>query len=387
MSRYTKREFRLGEFWVGRKPGRAGWCRCWYDRGRRQTRYQSLGTDDFQRACEALTDWFVLNHRTRDAAPGDVLIEKVLMDYYLDHAVKIRSAEQAKISMRYWADFFGGKTVAELTIGEQERFVEHLREKDKSDGYIARILGVGRAALQRAARHQVLASVPHVIDLPGRNTRKLRLSMDQMAAMFETAETPHVRKFLMYAVCTLSRPEALFDLTIFQCDKEHRLIDLNPPGRKQTKKYRPVVPMVEALVPWVEPGQPAKKGPNRGQPVTHVIAYKGRPIRSIKTAFRAMRAAADLPEDTTPYIIRHTMASELRKRGVPSWEVSGMLGHKEAKSTTEIYATFDPSYLGQARSAIQRYVEELAPRVKGWQILRSVCVPEAPRSHLRVVTE
>ena len=47
-----------------------------------------------------------------------------------------------------------------------------------------------------------------------------------------------------------------------------------------------------------------------------------------------------------PYTIRHTMATELRKRGVPPWEVSGMLGHRSEHKTTEIYAHYAPDYLG-----------------------------------------
>jgi hypothetical protein len=84
-----------------------------------------------------------------------------------------------------------------------------------------------------------------------------------------------------------------------------------------------------------------------------VIAYHGRAVASIKTAFRAARDKAGLENSVSPYTIRHTMATELRKRAVPPWEVSGMLGHQSAGfRTTEIYAKYDPSYLGQAVQAI-----------------------------------
>ena len=54
------------------------------------------------------------------------------------------------------------------------------------------------------------------------------------------------------------------------------------------------------------------------------------------------------------------MATELRRRGVSVWEVAGMLGHKTAGyRTTEIYAKYDPDYLGQAVKAIDAYFIEL----------------------------
>lgn len=72
------------------------------------------------------------------------------------------------------------------------------------------------------------------------------------------------------------------------------------------------------------------------------------------------------------------MGTELRKREVPPWEVSGMLGHKSAGyRTTEIYAKFDPNYLDKAIAAIDTYFGELQEKVE-----RRLILPE--QRHLRV---
>ncbi len=52
------------------------------------------------------------------------------------------------------------------------------------------------------------------------------------------------------------------------------------------------------------------------------------------------------------------MATELRARSVPAWEVSGMLGHKTA-GISETYAKYDPTYLGKAAAAIDAYFADL----------------------------
>ena len=52
------------------------------------------------------------------------------------------------------------------------------------------------------------------------------------------------------------------------------------------------------------------------------------------------------------------MATELRRRGVPAWEVEGMLGHKRP-GVTEIYAEFAPDYLSKGREAIDAYFADL----------------------------
>ena len=61
-----------------------------------------------------------------------------------------------------------------------------------------------------------------------------------------------------------------------------------------------------------------------------------------------------------PYTIRHTIATEMRKRGVSPWDVAAWLGHKIVEfKTTERYAKVDPNYLAGARKAIDAYMADL----------------------------
>jgi hypothetical protein len=49
-------------------------------------------------------------------------------------------------------------------------------------------------------------------------------------------------RFIMMALNTWARPEAITDLRVGQqVDFRHRLVDLNPPGRRQNAKRRPVI--------------------------------------------------------------------------------------------------------------------------------------------------
>ncbi|TIN42029.1 MAG: hypothetical protein E5Y32_21155 [Mesorhizobium sp.] len=52
------------------------------------------------------------------------------------------------------------------------------------------------------------------------------------------------------------------------------------------------------------------------------------------------------------------MAIELRMRGVPAWEVEGLLGHRRP-GVTETSAEFAPDYLSKGREAIDAYFTDL----------------------------
>jgi len=127
-----------------------------------------------------------------------------------------------------------------------------------------------------------------------------------------------------------------------------RLISLNPKGRKQTKKYRPVVPISNTLLPWLEACENER-----------YVLYNGKAVASVKKSFAKAALEAGLAA-VSPYCLRHTMATELRARAVTEWEIMGMMGHKNAAArTTERYARFRPEYLGEAVSAIDAYFADL----------------------------
>jgi integrase len=175
------------------------------------------------------------------------------------------------------------------------------------------------------------------------------LDMEEVARLLSAAaRVPHLLRFCILSLNTLARPDAVLDLGPQQVDLKRRLIKLNPDGRKQTKKYRPVVPISDTLLPWVQSCDGS-----------HFVLYARRPVSSVKKAFKKAVVGADLG-NATAYCLRHTMATELRSRGVPEWEVKGMLGHKDkAARTTERYAKFRPDYMSQAVKAIDAYFEEL----------------------------
>jgi len=345
-------QFRIGKWFLDKRPNSPNWCVCWFDPSTRQTRRASLRTEDFQVAKVRFADHVTKHETLRDVKPEAVLLEVILIRYWEGHAKAIPSAEQARFALAKWSDHFSGVTVAELTPKRQETFVAALRAKGYQPSYISRILSVGRAALIRAWKRGELTSVPFIADVkrdPEMEAERFRdLNMDEVARLLRAAAAvPHLLKFCVISLNTLARPDAVLDLGPAQVDMTRRLIKLNPDGRQQTKKYRPVVPVSETLLPWLEQCDGSR-----------FVLYRGKPVASVKKSFARAVADAGL-EDVSAYCLRHTMATELRARGIPEWEAMGMLGHKSPARTTERYAKFRPNYLGEAVRAIDAYFTDL----------------------------
>lgn len=343
-----------------------------------------------------LSAWVTAYGPMHKETPRRVALPKVFARYYQHRASKQRSAADARIALGKWLDFFGVALVSEVTRDRQRAFVAHLREQGKADGYIRRILAVGAAALNRAVKEGEIESAPRIVleDVPEGEPRDRVATVYEGRLLFRAAEdTPHIWLFLMLAFGTGGRKEALLELTTFQCDFQTRTIHLNPPGRRQNKKRRASVPMIEPLARILSALPP---GP--------VVAWHGHPVRSIKTAFNKVRQRARLLArqdgakrsrdllakglrdeariavaeakaqgeavlEICPHVIRHTVGTEMRRRDVMLDQVAGFLGHSSGYRTTERYAKIGPDTLAGAARALEAYFADLG--------LSDVGTPEA----------
>ncbi len=341
----------IGDYWLSKRPGSDKWCRTWYDPVARQTKRASIGTSDLQAAQLKLAEWVVAHATMGRQAARDVALGQVLVRYWHRKGKDLASAEVTKIALGYWSEFFGEATVTEVTAARQREFIVWLagqRTPPLSPGYIKRILGIGKAALNDAYKEGELDTVPYILPGEDGEPNDLVLTLEQSVAVWRAAELPHERMMLALLYGTLARPEAALALRREFVDFDRRLLTQNPPGRKQTRKYRPVVPVCDFLLPWLADAEPGS-----------LVTWRGKPIASFKTAWRKMRDRAGLPKEAVPKTIRHTMATELRAAGVPEAEIQGFLGHRAYGGKTEVYAKYRPDYLGHAVQAIDAYMLRL----------------------------
>ncbi len=344
--------FRLGDYWLEQRKGSTAWYRAWRDEAGCKQR-ASLGTRDFGEAKVALAQWFVENAAMRNEAPQDVLLATVLTRYMAQHGDGLASKDMAKRGGALWNEFFGPTAVvADVTIPKQEAFLKWLAERAYSDSYCRRVLGVGKAAMNRAWKRGEISQVPFVELPPAGQPYPHYATREQIVRLLNADMPDHVWAYFLVRLCTACRGDAARDLQRAQIDTAAMLVHLNPANRRQTKKYRPTVPLLQPLARYVETVRPDG----------HLVHWHGNRVASIKTTWRKLRRRALLPAWFVPKTVRHTLATWLRQRGVPAWDVSGLLGH-HAGGTTDNYAKFDPAYMGPVRLALTAIIQDLGKDV------------------------
>jgi len=389
--------FRVGPYWLSKRPdGRSDtWYITWHDPGVGTARRKSTRTTDLEQAKGILTQHYLEAARPSKETPQEAYVGLVLADYLRHRAPKItRKGEHAVLAIQHFIAFLeeeqnagriiGAAKVSDLTPRLFRRFMEwragpHGYNHENARGEVIKFASKGvcgttistnldyiRSALNRAYKDGELTAAPFVpdVDAKEKSPPRQRVLTPKEFARLTDAASYHVFMFLMLAFCTGGRPTAILQLGPHNADWHNNLIDLNQPGRGRTRKRRPTLPIARVLRPWLL-GCPTKTyvaftPPRRSEDLEKHRESKSEPrsLISIKTAFRGCRRRTKLGADVTTYTIRHTVATELRKRGVPQWEVEAFLGHSST-STTDGYAKYDPSYLLRAVEAIDVYFEEL----------------------------
>jgi len=119
-------------------------------------------------------------------------------------------------------------------------------------------------------------------------------------------------------------------------------------GSAKTNKRQPTVPIPSRLLAHLRRWY-------RINPETkHFVEFNGRPVTSVKTAFKSAVRLAGLGAGISPHTLRHTAATWLMQRGADPWQAAGYLG-MSLEVLLNTYGHHHPDYLSDA-------VEKIAMR-------------------------
>jgi hypothetical protein len=368
--------YRRGDFALYPRPGRNLEI-IHYDRSRRRERSSSAGTTDVEAGKVAL-DRLYLKATGGEYVPArstvSPLVTAVIADYQVGHGDLKASADAIGHRLAHVANYIAtlpdkavrcdeidNAWIAKFRkwLGKQPLTGNRWKEKSSRTRSPATI---ENSVLQLAAAMRWAKQVPAFETIPLTEVTRspvFRASIPQIAAMFRYAMEGKCRAnllaFLRMSVLTWARPDAVLDASTApergQWMSQARAFNLNPVGRRQTRKRRTLVPVPECGGEWLD----TINGP--------VV-----PDAVSKSTWRRMEAKLGLPGQgqSGMKLIRRSIAHHARPLiGERDWDSQGaaMLGHRKP-TTSDIYALRDPAHLGLALAATEALIgqiEALAP--------------------------
>lgn len=423
--------YQRGGFWLDLARGAGGvpvspkFYICWYDPERGRQRRKTTGTADVRLACKALDEHYLANLKPTEHDRAAYSVSIAMVDYFIEHASKLPSADAIKARLKLMQRFLdvevGARRLRDpiMPADIDDTVINRFRDWALAQPIVARrknergewVDGTARPRSAATVEESVIAlkaclryaynarrsaeppPIKHKTRSQVTQPSRRRISIATMGEMLDytmrgggnyaghSSLLLPLRRYLVAALCTMARPDAILDMSV----KEHReqwfpddrRFALNPAGRPQTKKRRPVIPVNDVLDSWLkvtdewfvcreivtldgvslsEWKKTHRKQADRELRPTESV--KQQRVASIRSAWDTMRKELKLPNAWGPKLLRHSMATEVRKRNANPWELSGFLGHHVA-GTSETYAIFDPAYLGTVHSAISDILADL----------------------------
>ncbi|MBB4366765.1 integrase [Bradyrhizobium sp. CIR18] len=334
-----------------------------YDKDKKTSFYRSLGTTDLEAAMAAVRS---LIERGITGDPKEALVQKPLrtvtevLEFNRSKAEAQASAEFNIIAIARMERLMGGSMLQHMVPSTFERFKNAAMEEGLALSTVDRTLTVLRKACavavgeRRLSRHHA-PDVPYFCtknDLRAARPKGRVMDVEEIAAAIDQAEFIHFLICLVWLANLGCRIGALLDAIAAQIDHRSDIIDLNPPGRVQTSKWRPTLPIPGTLLPWTTDLPPG-----------HLVQWRGQPVGEIDTAFDAACRRAKLAPGANTYSVRHALGRHMRAKSVPDEQIALWLGHiqpPQSRETTIIYSPYSPLYLREAKAAAESFVHEIA---------------------------
>ena len=270
---------------------RGKWAAVWSEGGK--TKRVSLRT----------ADRGVAERRLKDnlARPAGDTVAEIVAVYMAEKKETARSYDAIRFAWQATEPTFGHLRPDQITRKLCRDYAHARRKSGRSNGTIIRDLGFLRTALKWAKR-----DAGAQFDFPqAPPPRERYLTREEYDRLLEACRLPHIELFVILALATGGRASAVLELTWDRVDFARGQIRLGKgEGRR---KGRATVPMNERARVALETAYEART-------IDTVIEWAGKPVKSVKRAFREVCARAGL-EDVSPHVIRHTSAVWMAEAG------------------------------------------------------------------------
>lgn len=325
-------------------PRRAKGARLYRDPSRGQyairdgTRFIRLGAASPIEAEKLLAEYIAGKHRpTPSEGP---LVADILSAYATDVAATRKSAVNISYNIGSLLKWWGTKPASEITARNCRAYAA-----TKTDSAAAQDLKVLRAACNHWSREYAQINPAPVIVKPKEGRPRERwLTRSELAHLLWAARhVPHLRRFILLAYYTGSRPGIVLRLQWDQLDLSKGVMArIRPEMAADAKKRAPPVRLGKRILSHLRRWHRLDNGA-----VSFLCHYEGRPVDDPHASWDRAVAAAGL-EGVTRHTLRHTRATHLMQSGrVSIWEAAGFLG-MTTRTLERVYGHHHPDHQGEA---------------------------------------
>lgn len=325
------------QFELGKHRGK--YVAVYQDNGVRKRR--SLGTDNETVARSRLAE-IEHNLKRRELSRGHTVND--ILNKYLEYHT-LRKSPSTNTINKHFKELqvtFGHLLPSDLSDDRVRAYVNGCLTV-LSPNTVALRIAFFRAALNWSRKTGILKDVPWLYMPKKGRPKDHYLNRLQVERLLVCAEAPHLKLFIILAVATAARSNAILDLTWDRVNLDSKIIDFNNPAKPLGKK-RAVVPINDTL-------HRALTEANKYHVSPYVIEYRGQRLKQIMSAMAALSKLSGIK--VTAHMLRHTSAVWMAEAGIPMSEISQYLGHSSTAITERVYARYSPHYLRKAASALE----------------------------------
>lgn len=339
-----RKEYRRSD---GKVISRAGW---YIQDGSKRTRIsEDLGPADREQAEKWLADYIASRHqpiRESHSDPSAIKVADVISVYLEDKAPQHARPKETAARFVEILNFFGDKMLTEINGKLCRSYVKQASAITSARRQLEDL----RSAIRYYHKQGYVLSIPSIV-LPEKSESRIRwLTRQETARLLWAAwrmkatykgkpvdfwTGRHVARFILIGLYTGTRSGAICTAS-FKLQEGSGYIDLErgvfhrrAMGARETNKRQPPVRLPDRLLAHM-----TRWSKNQ----TYVVEFKGKPVKSIKKAFKEACRLADLGwydekdqfhTDVTPHVLRHTAATWLMQNGASLTDAADYLGMTE----------------------------------------------------------
>lgn len=284
-----------------------------------------------------------------ERAPGQTV--QTLWDAYRQEKKGRRIAESMITTWKALKPTFGEREAESIGDETCQGYIAERRAKGRADGTIWTELNHLRIVVSWAAKRSRIAKAPYVSMPPKPAPMDRWLSREDVGRLKNAASGPHIRLFIVLAIATGGRKEALLTLKWEQIDFVRGIIHLDDQKAPHRRKGRASVPMNKTILAALHEARKDAQS-------DYVIEWAGAPVKSVKRSLAKTAEKAGL-EGVTAHVFRHSAARWQAEAGIPMAKIAQYLGHSDDRITQRVYGRYAPSHMQDAADVLDLDFEEV----------------------------